>query len=212
MKRLFRVSYSTVPCLSSAVIEHVKTHFQAIDKLIYGITPGQKSPRGYATAASILTYLGKPIKTRSTSNKQQYGWQGLYRQSYPVLGKRWMANCDVPDLDIFPQLYNIKDIRFSAGMESSFLHLGMWGMSWLIRWGMPISLVNYTGLLLKISHFFDWVDTNDGGMHMIFTGFDQYGIKKRFEWYIIAKNGDGPQIPCIPAIVLTKKYSIVMSQ
>lgn len=37
---------STVPCLSSAVLEYYKKEFVSIDSLVYGITPGQKTERG----------------------------------------------------------------------------------------------------------------------------------------------------------------------
>lgn len=39
---------STVPALSSSVLEHYKTEFHSIDTLIYGISPGQKTERGLA--------------------------------------------------------------------------------------------------------------------------------------------------------------------
>ena len=37
---------STVPGLTSAVIEHLRPHFSAIDSLDFGIAPGQKAERG----------------------------------------------------------------------------------------------------------------------------------------------------------------------
>lgn len=196
---------STVPGLSSAVLEYYKNEFTEIDSLSFGINPGQKTPRGLATTKSILSYLGKPLKPFAGNNKKIYGWQNLYRQEYPEVGKRWMANCDIPDLDLLPPYYGIKSIRFSAGMESSFIHLSMWLLSWLIRFGLPINLPAHANLLLRLSHYFDWLGTTDGGMHMIIKGKDRFGNSKEIKWFIIATQGDGPQIPCIPAIVLTKK-------
>jgi hypothetical protein len=117
---------STVPSLSSAVLEHYKQEFVSIDTLIFGITPGQKTDRGLATTKAILSYAGKPLKAIPGLLKTIYGWQDLYRQTYPLLGKRWMANCDIPDLDLLPKHYGIKYIRFSAGIESIFLHLSLW--------------------------------------------------------------------------------------
>jgi len=196
---------STVPGLSSAVLSHYKNQFSEIDSLIYGIAPGQKSPRGLATVKAILTYLGKPLKPYVGTNKELYGWQDLYRQEYPELGKRWMANCDIPDLDLLPQKYGIKSLRFSAGMESSLLHLGMWATSYLIRFGFPLNFSKHAKTLLKLSNLFNWQGTGTGGMHMLITGKDQQGNPKKIEWFIIAKNNDGPQIPCVPAIILAKK-------
>lgn len=194
---------STVPGLSSAVLEEFKDEFRQIDSLVYGITPGQKASRGLATTKGILSYLGRPLKT--VSGKKRYGWQDIYRQEYPELGKRWMANCDIPDLDLFPKKYNIHSIRFSAGMENAVLHFSIWAVSWAVRLGLPVKLENYAETLLKISHYFDRFGTADGGMHIIMRGKDNLGNEIERKWFVIGKNGDGPQIPCMPAIVLAKK-------
>lgn len=196
---------STVPGLSSAVLEHYKNNFSVIDSLIYGITPGQKAPRGLATTESILTYLGKPLKPWGNQNQTCFGWQNIYRQEYPELGKRWMANCDIPDLDLFPDAYGLKNIRFSAGMENSVLHLGMWMMSYLVRIGLPLNLSKHAKFLLSLSHIFDSFGTTSGGMHMLMKGKNKAGQPLVIKWFIIAKNNDGPQIPCVPAIILSKK-------
>ncbi|MCE3255754.1 MAG: hypothetical protein K0R25_1248 [Rickettsiaceae bacterium] len=196
---------STVPCLSSAVLEKYKNEFSEIDSLVFGISPGQKSHRGLATTKAILTYVGKSIKPCAGSNETKYGWQDLYRIEYPALGKRWMANCDIPDLDLLPQRYNIKSISFVAGMESGLLHLGIWLFSWLVRIGLPINLPKHAEFLLKISHYFDYLGSANGGMHVIIKGQDKNQKAKTVKWFIIAKNGDGPQIPTIPAIILAKK-------
>lgn len=132
-------------------------------------------------------------------------FQGLYQQSYPEIGKRWMANCDIPDLDLFPNYYGIKDIQFFAGLESTALHLTLWALSWLVRFGLPINLTKHATFLLKLSHLFDYFGSSNGGMHMIISGKDHSKNPKTIKWFIIAKNGSGTQIPAIPAIILTKK-------
>lgn len=196
---------STVPGLSSAVLEHFKKEFATIDSLIYGISPGQKAPRGLATTESILTYIGKPLKPSGNQQQNRFGWQDIYRQEYPELGKRWMANCDIPDLDLFPDKYGIKNIRFSAGMENSALHLSMWMMSYLIRAGFPINLSKHAKFLLSLSHLFDSFGSTNGGMHMLMKGKNNEGELFQINWFLVAKNNDGPQIPCVPAIILSKK-------
>jgi hypothetical protein len=198
---------STVPSLSSAVIENYKSEFSEIDEMIFGISPGQKAERGLATTKGIMSYVGKPLKPFAGNKKPIYGWQDVYRQKYPELGYRWMANCDVPDLDLFPARYGIKSIRFSAGLELGFMHIGLWIISWLVRIGLPINLQKHADALLKISDYFNKFGTADGGMHIILRGKDVEGKTHERKWFIIAKNGDGPQIPTIPAIVLAEKLA-----
>ncbi len=195
---------STVPALTSAVIEHYLPEFSAIDSLKFGIAPGQKAERGLATTQAILSYVGKKLKPCS-DNIIRYGWQDLYRQNYPQIGNRWMANCDIPDLDVLPKKYNIKKIQFSAGMESGILHLGIWLLSWAIRLGLPINLRKHATTLLKFSRNFDFLGSADGGMHIILQGKDKEGKNHTKKWFIIALDGDGPYIPTIPAVVLVKK-------
>ena len=116
-----------------------------------------------------------------------------------------MANCDIPDLDLFAAKYGLKNIRFSAGMENSALHLGMWIMSYLVRIGLPLNLPKHAKFLLSLSHIFDLLGTTSGGMHMLMKGINKEGKLLEIKWFIIAKDNDGPQIPCVPAIILSKK-------
>ena len=53
---------STVPGLSSAVIERFQGEFSKIASLRFGISPGQRAERGLATTKGILSYVGKPLK------------------------------------------------------------------------------------------------------------------------------------------------------
>lgn len=195
---------STVPGLSSAVLERYKGEFQSIDRMQFGIAPGQKAERGLATTQGILSYVGKRLKP-CAGYPVRYGWQDMYLQKYPVIGRRWMANCDIPDLDLLPQAYNIQQIRFSAGMESSVAHIGIWVMSWAIRLGLPLQPARYSALLLKLSNFLNVFGSSNGGMHVLLDGRGQDGKPLSKTWFIVALNGHGPYIPTVPAVVLAKK-------
>jgi len=196
---------STVPGLSSAVLEHFKPDFSEMTSLKFGISPGQQAERGLATTQGIMSYVGKPLAPHPSKFERTYGWQNIYRQTYPDLGARWMANCDIPDLDLLPAQYGLKEIQFSAGMELGFLHLGIWALSGLIRAGIPLNLEKHANLLLNASNVFNIFGSADGGMHVIVKGRDQQGQPLTRKWFIIAKSGDGPHIPTIPAIIIAKK-------
>ena len=158
---------STVPGLSSAVVEEYAGEFSELRTMVYGISPGQKAERGLATTQAIMSYVGKPLAPIGPDNSVVYGWQDIYRQTYPELGKRWMANCDIPDLDLFPERYGIAQINFSAGVELAPLHFGLWGLSWLVRWGLPLDLPRWSRALLAASNLFDGFGSADGVMHII---------------------------------------------
>lgn len=199
---------STVPTLSSAVLEAFKGEFSSIESMRFGIAPGQKAERGLATTIGILSYVGKPLLPYA-GHKNPYGWQDAYVQKLPMIGNRYMANCDIPDLDLLPQKYDIKSIQFSAGLELGILHFGLWWFSYLVRGlgaiGINIDLSRYGEFFYNAAKWFDRFGSDDGGMFIIISGKDQNGAKLVKKWYIIAKNGDGPQIPTIPAIILAHK-------
>jgi hypothetical protein len=198
---------STVPGLSSAVVEHFQHEFAEIDTLRYGISPGQRAERGLATTQGIMSYVGKALQAFPGAVKPVYGWQDIYRQEYPELGKRWMANCEIPDLDLLPQRYGIRAIRFSAGLELGISHLGLWGLSWLVRGGLPLALPRYAAPLLHASNWFNRLGSADGGMHLILSGKNHQGQPHTRQWFIIARAGYGPYIPTVPAILLAKRLA-----
>lgn len=195
---------STVPGLSSAVIDHLKPQFARMDTLDFGISPGQKAERGLATTRAILSYVGKPLHPFA-GHPKPYGWQDTHQQAYPVMGRRFLSTCDIPDLDLLPAAYGFKSIRFGAGLELGFMHLGLWGLSWLVRGGLPIDLPALARPLLAISDGFNFMGSDTGGMHVTISGIDHTGAPLERSWFVVARSGDGPQTPCVPAILLAKR-------
>jgi hypothetical protein len=116
-----------------------------------------------------------------------------------------MASCDIPDIALFKDHYQIEQLHFSAGMESTTLHLGMWLCSWLVRVGIPLPLLRCSRSLLKLSHLFDIAGTDCGGMHMLFKGKNTQGKRKTLAWYIIAKQNHGLHIPASPSVLVATK-------
>ncbi|MDN4501253.1 saccharopine dehydrogenase NADP-binding domain-containing protein [Alteromonadaceae bacterium BrNp21-10] len=200
---------SSVPCLTSALIEHYRGEFETLESLDYGITTAQKTTRGVATTAAILSYTGKSFKTLVDGKEQNvYGWQSLRARKYSGLGWRLLGNCNVPDLELFPKMYpELKTIKFYAGLELPFIHVTLWALSWLVRISLVKSLEPSAPLLLKLSFLFDWLGSASSGFHMDLTGKDEIGKSKTIRFELTARSGDGPFIPCTPAILLAKKLA-----
>ncbi len=200
---------SSVPCLSSALLDDFHNEFAELDTLEYGITTAQKTTRGLATTAAILGYAGQPFKTRIDGIEQNvYGWQGITARRYTGLGWRLLGYCNVPDLALFPIRYpGLKTILFYAGLELSFVHITLWALSWLVRVGIVRNLACWAPLLLKTSFLFDGIGSANSGFHLHLTGRDASGKKKALHFELIAKSGDGPFIPCMPAILLASRWA-----
>ena len=198
---------SSVPCLTSALIDHYQHHdFNKIEEIDYAITTAQHTNLGLATTSAIMSYVGKPFFTLENGiMRKVYGWQDLCIKAYPGLGWRLLGNCDIPDLELFPSLYkNLKAIRFRAGAEIPLIHMGLWSLSWLVRTNIIQSLSKYSDTLLKISHWFDRLGSGESGFHMTLRGVDKNNTPLEKTTYIIARSAHGPYIPSAPAILCAK--------
>ncbi|MEM7571113.1 MAG: saccharopine dehydrogenase NADP-binding domain-containing protein [Pseudomonadota bacterium] len=200
---------SSVPCLTAAVLDAHLPHFSKLESVHYGISAAQQTSRGVATTAAILTYVGKPFKAlEEGETKTVYGWQGFHSVDYPELGSRYFGDCDVPDLALFPRRYpGLKTLRFAAGNQQKVLHLGTWAVSWLVRTKLFPSLSRMTKPLLGIARLFDPLGNDKSGFHVFMAGKDERGADVEHRFYIIARSGHGPHIPCVPATVLAKRFA-----
>ena len=200
---------SSVPCLTAAYLDDAVSDFASIESVDYGITAAQQTNRGLGTATAILSYVGRPFTMlRGRAMRRVHGWQGLHAVTYPELGRRWFGACDIPDLDLFPPRYpGLADMRFAAGHEVALLHFGTWLLSWLVRLRLLPRLDRWGAALLKASFLFDALGLGRSGFHMHICGRGRDGEPlERREW-IVARSGDGPNIPCMPAILLARRLA-----
>lgn len=198
---------SSVPALSSAVVDQLRTEFSAIESIDHGITSGAKPP-GLATMAGVLGYAGKPVKQwRDGAWRTAHGWQDLTRREYPPpVGARWIANCDVPDLDLFPQRYApVRTVVFRAGVGMTVGMLSTWAASWLVRAGLLTSLVPQVPALRKAAFAVERFGSKASAMHVTVRGLDAKSQSIARTWWLLAENDHGPEIPSFPAIALTRK-------
>jgi saccharopine dehydrogenase-like NADP-dependent oxidoreductase len=201
---------SSVPCLTAALIDHYKSQFKSLEKICYGIATAHITNRGLATTSAVLSYAGKPFTTLIDGKMQNvYGWGDLTWRKFMGLGYRPLGNCDIPDLEIFPQRYpDIKTLRFQAGVELKILHLGLWFLSKLVRWKLLPSLQSTAPFLLKTSRLFDVFGKDDSGFYMHFFGKNHDGKNKDLIFNLVARHGDGLYIPSMPAIIMAKKLAL----
>lgn len=200
---------SSVPCMTAAFIDHYRTHFARLASAVYGITAAQATNRGLGTASAILSYVGKPFSAyRRHRAYRVFGWQGLHGVRYPELGLRLFGDCDVPDLELFPKRYpELSDLRFVAGHEVKLLHLGTWLLSWLVRLGSVRSLARHADRLLRLSFLFDPLGSDKSGFHMFLNGVAKDGRPETIRIFMVARRGHGPNIPCMPAVLLAKRLA-----
>ncbi|HEY7640363.1 MAG TPA: saccharopine dehydrogenase NADP-binding domain-containing protein [Steroidobacteraceae bacterium] len=198
---------SSVPALSSAVVDRLRSRFSKIECIEHGITSGAKPP-GLAAMEGVFGYVGKPMaQWRDSVWRTVYGWQDLTRRSYPQpVGARWLGNCDVPDLELFPQRYApVGTVVFRAGVALSVSMFATWAASWLVRAGLMKSLAPLATRLRRAALAIERFGSTCSAMHVTVRGLDGHSQPLSRTWWLVAGSNHGPQVPCFPAIALARK-------
>jgi saccharopine dehydrogenase-like NADP-dependent oxidoreductase len=200
---------SSVPGLSSAVVDRYLGEFSRLDEIRIGIGSGGRAP-GLATVAGIFGYCGKPIRRLENGRwTETFGWLDLtrYRFADPV-GVRLLGSCDVPDLELFPMRYpSVKTVTFHAGFASKPGHLLVWFLSGLVKLGLLRNLSPWARPLRRMSHWMESMVSDKGAMFVELDGIgrDERPLCKR--WNLIALQNHGPYIPCGASIALARKLA-----
>ena len=200
---------STLPALSSAVIDNLSRRLVQINEIRIVIAPGQHAPRGAATLASVLSYAGRPFKWLSGGEwTDACGWQELSRVEIAGLGTRWAAACDVPDLALLPARYpGIETVKFRAALELGVEHLSLWLAAEARRRNFNLPLERWAAPLDRIARGLNWFGSERGGMLVSLIGTREDGSRARLEWHLTADANHGPEIPCMAAILLAQKLT-----
>jgi saccharopine dehydrogenase-like NADP-dependent oxidoreductase len=200
---------STVPALSSAVVDYLCKGWQRIDAIDTCIAPAQTAPRGKATLAGVLSYCGAPIQVWVEGQWQsRLGWAKPERITFSRLLPRKGALCDIPDLALFPHRYQVRQrVMFRAALEVGFTQYAFAALAALRSGGLIGSPAKLAGLLNAVSGVFDVIGSSLGGMVVRAEGLNAAGTLSRREWHIAADDDHGPEIPCMAAILLARRMA-----
>jgi len=199
---------SSVPGLSSAVIERYQNKFSTIDSINLAIAPGNKAERGLATVEAILSYTGHPLSVFKDGRWQDvYGWMDSKVNDFGgFVGKRHLANVDVPDLELFPSRYDVtQQVGFQAGLELPLLHKTMVGMAYLSKIGLVKNWAPLSKAIVSTSNIFLSFGSDKGAMEVLICGKSNDGNAKKIKWTLYAPKGNGPYIPTLSTIILARK-------
>lgn len=199
---------SSVPGLSSVVVDHFLPEFGRLDVIDFAIAPGNQAERGLATVKAILSYIGHPFTSWIDGGwREVFGWCDVRRVDFGApVGERWLANVDIPDLELFPARYSgVKSVRFQAGLELGVLHHAMALMAQLAKLGVVKEWSLYAKPIVGVSQLFLPFGSDVGGMVVSLEGVGHDGKPLRVVWRLVAERGVGPFIPTLSAVILVKK-------
>lgn len=198
---------SSVPALAAAIIDSQLGDFTRLDAIEHAITPANGYDPGIATTASILSGLGRPMRVLDKGAwTTVYGWLGLRRVAVPGLGARLMANCDVPDNDIFPSRYaGVKTVRFRAGLEVAVFQLSLWMLAGAARAGLLPRPERLARLLMWLKGKLWFLGGDTGGMIVRLEGEGRDGGRLVRTISLIARDNQGPYVPVVAAVLVARK-------
>lgn len=198
---------SSIPALSHAVLDRLTAGWRRIDDIRIGIFPGNRAPRGRSVVEAILSYVGKPVRVFTEGRLQLVpGWSLHGRIDFGPAGRRWASVCDTPEQALLVQRYQpTQSAEFYAGLELSVLHLGLWLLSWPVRWGWVRSLRPTAGILLWIANQLRLFGSDRGVMVVDVTGAGADANTVSAQWRLDAEANLGPSVPVIPVLAIIRR-------
>lgn len=200
---------STVPALSSAIVDHLCQGWQHIDAIDCCIAPAQTAPRGEATLAAVLSYCGEPLQVWADGRWQaRRGWARPERVHFARLRPRLGALCDIPDLELFPAHYQVHQrVMFRAALELGCSQRVFAALAAARAAGWLRRPARLAGALQWLSQPFDRLGSSLGGMVLHVEGTDAQGRPARRAWHIAADHDHGPEIPTFAAVLLARQLA-----
>ncbi|MEM7089458.1 MAG: saccharopine dehydrogenase NADP-binding domain-containing protein [Pseudomonadota bacterium] len=200
---------SSVPGLSSCIVEDLVDRLDQIDLIDIAILPGNRAPRGMSVIKSIVSGVGRPFEVwRNGAWQTTIGWtdRKMY-QLRPDL--RRAGYCvDVPDITLLPERTGANSVVFRAGLE---LRLMNWALQLLAklrqyrRFDLPRMAYSGLHLLAKALHPFG---SDRGGMEVSVSGKLGGGNVIR-KWTLVAENGHGPFVPGIMCRAILREHKTI---
>ena len=204
---------SSLPALSSAVIQVIGKPFHKIEDIEINIAPAHRISRGLATVRAGFESLGTDLTLlRNGQPAPSYSGDELRKITlgHPV-GERQVCNFDIPDLRLIPALMpEVKNLRFGTGVQPTLLQRGLALCARLARIRRPSTIPDPLPYLARLGHWLAarWPGGSDhGGMQVEISGStgSAGGADQRARWQILGLNGDGPWIPAAPATAMARK-------
>ena len=201
---------SSLPALTSAAADRLAKDLDRVSLIDIALSASNRASGSESVTAAILSYVGKPIPLwRGGRWQTGFGWQEMRRLRFEVPGappiRRHVALCDVPDLSLLPDRYPGRPaVRFRAGSELSVQNVGIWLLSWPVRWGWIRSLASLAPLGVRTQRMLRFVGGDRSAMNVLVKGW-RGGRAVERRWTVFANEGHGPWIPSLAVPLLVDR-------
>ncbi|WP_409284987.1 saccharopine dehydrogenase family protein [Pseudomonas protegens] len=196
---------SSVPTLSTAIIDEHRERFSRIDRIEHGISSSAKMP-GLSTIQGVLAYAGRPIlQLQDGQPLPVIGWQGLTLRKLPGLGTRLVANVDVPDLDLFAERYGAHTLSFKAGAGLKVAGLANALLAQAVKLGLIAAPAPWAARLHRCGTWFEGFGDGLSAMYVDVHGLGRDGQPLSMYAQLTATHDHGPEIPSCAAVAVVHK-------
>lgn len=188
--------WSAVPALSALLTSIAAEGLQAIDSIRIQLAPGNRSPRRLATIASLLSSVGRTFSIRREDAWHNVrGWSEPRAFEFPApIGRRTGYLVDVPDLELFPNLFGARTVEFRVGSELQPLNHAL---SMLAATGRDLAA--WAPLVRTLAAAFGFLGHDFGAVGVEVTG----GDSTRRACVVAAERGQ--RIPVMPAVATVSR-------
>jgi len=191
--------WSTVSALSGLLAQIGAAGLGNIDAIHIHMAAGNRLPRGRGTVASLLHSVGRPFNVCRNGRWQTvHGWSEPRNFLFPLpIGLRCGYLVDVPDHELFPQLFDARTVEFRTASELRILNLATSFLGWCVREGLVRSWSSWSRTLQRAAAIpgFSGHDWGAVGVEVIGSG----GHRRVM---VIADSG-GQRIAAMPASIMT---------
>ncbi len=200
---------SSVPGLSSAVVQELALGLDKIESIDIAIVPGNRAPRSKSVVAGIMHRVGRNIQiwrggqwrvTRCWSDPQRYHIGNQLRR------RAWLI--DVPDTSLFPAHFQARSVTFRAGLELGIINWSLSLLAVLRRIGLSPGHIIFVAIGYRMAAFLKPFGSDKGGMVVAVTGLCRGQMVTR-RWNLVAQAGDGPFVPLVLIRALLRNISQV---
>jgi hypothetical protein len=129
------------------------------------------------------------------------GWSlGEFVNFPQPVGRRRVQLCDVPDLELFPRLFEANSVVFKAGVELTLFNHAIGALARLRRLRPSLNLPALARPLVTLSKLFKALGTWHGSCAVWLS--DDTGQERQLA--LVAPR-NGPRVPTAPAVLLVRK-------
>jgi hypothetical protein len=101
----------------------------------------------------------------------------------------------------------VQTVTFHAALEATWEQITLWKMAWATRLGIVRNWERLVSTFQSVSDRLIKLGSTTGGMQMRIAGEGDDKLPKTLMWNLVAQQNHGPEIPCVPALILARKLA-----